>query len=96
MAPAAGGERRRDAGGSSTFQITLRNDGSFRLAWGNLTNVAHDVLVGFAQGFGNVDPGPRDLSAGSVGFSAQAATLTPALNVLGFATSNGMAITLGH
>jgi hypothetical protein len=180
------------AGGSSTFQITLRNDGSFRLAWGNLTNVAHDVLVGFAQGFGNVDPGPRDLSAGTfttgvggvplrlssqfgsrpllgttytmeldqvppgsllavmvfgfaaipggfdltsiggdgcrlytsldtlvpfaltgtftsygfavppspplagVGFSAQAATLTPALNVLGFATSNGMAITLGY
>jgi len=177
--------------GGNTFQITLRNDGSFRLSWGNLTSVAHDVLVGFAQGNGNVDPGSRDLTAGpfttgiggvplrltsqfgsrprlgstytmevdqppagsllgvmvfgfvtipggfdltplgidgcrlyttldtlvpfplagsvtpyafvvpsspalmGVGFSAQAATVTPAQNPLGLATSNGMAITLG-
>jgi hypothetical protein len=47
-----------------TFQITLRSDGSFRLSWGNVSNVAHTCLVGFAATPSGVDPGPVDLSQG--------------------------------
>ena len=52
------------------------------------------ALTGTFTSYGFAVP-PSPTLAG-VGFSAQAATLTPALNVLGFATSNGMAITLGY
>lgn len=48
----------------STFQITLRSNGSFRLSWGSVSNVAHNCLVGFAGMPSGVDPGPVDLSQG--------------------------------
>lgn len=52
------------SGGSNTAQITLRPTGSFRLSWGAVANLSHDVLVGLSQGNGSPDPGPTDFSAG--------------------------------
>ncbi len=48
--------------GTNTCQLTLRSDGSFRMAWQGVANVSHDCLVGFSQGNGAIDPGSRDLS----------------------------------
>jgi len=50
-------------GGLCTAQITLRNDGSFRLSWQSVVNQNHDCLVGFSQGNGVIDPGSIDFSA---------------------------------
>jgi hypothetical protein len=54
------------SGPPQTAQITLRANGSFRLAWQTVANTSHDVLVGFTQGSSSVDPGPSDFSAGPV------------------------------
>jgi hypothetical protein len=51
--------------GSNTCQITLRSDGSFRLSYGAVANVTHDVLVGFSQGNGTTAPGSIDFSQGA-------------------------------
>lgn len=51
--------------GSNTCQITLRSDGSFRLSYGAVANVTHDVLVGFSQGNGTTAPGSIDFSQGT-------------------------------
>jgi hypothetical protein len=53
-------------GAPQTAQITLRNNGSFRLAYQSVVNGAHDLLVGFSQGLVTVDPGSVDFSAGPV------------------------------
>jgi hypothetical protein len=49
-----------------TAQITLRSDGSFRLAYQNVANTFHTVLAGFSQGSVAVDPGSADFSNGPV------------------------------
>lgn len=49
--------------GANTCQITLRANGSFRLAWGAVANLQHDCVVGLSEGNG-IDPGSIDLSAG--------------------------------
>ena len=49
-----------------TAQITLRSNGSFRLAYGSVFNVIHDVLVGYSQGNVPIDPGSSNFSAGPV------------------------------
>ena len=46
----------------NTAQITLRSDGSFRLAWQTVDNQFHTCLVGFSQGNGASDPGSVDFS----------------------------------
>lgn len=53
-------------GPAQTAQITLRANGSFRLAYQTVSNPSHDLLVGFSQGFATVDPGSSDFSAGPV------------------------------
>ncbi len=49
-----------------TAQITLRSNGSFRLAWQNVSNSQHNVLVGFTAGNATVDPGSWNFSIGQV------------------------------
>jgi hypothetical protein len=49
-----------------TAQITLRSNGSFRLAYGTVANTQHSVLVGFTQGNSTIDPGSSDFSVGPV------------------------------
>jgi hypothetical protein len=51
--------------GSNTCQITLRSDGSFRLSYGAVANLTHDVLAGFSQGGGSTVPGSIDLGQGT-------------------------------
>lgn len=53
-------------GPPQTAQITLRANGSFRLAYQTVSNGSHDLLVGFSQGNVPVDPGSSDFSAGPV------------------------------
>ncbi len=53
-----------------TAQITLRSNGSFRLAWGTVANTQHDVLVGFTMGNTTFDPGSSDFSVGPVHIGA--------------------------
>jgi hypothetical protein len=53
-------------GPAQTAQLTLRANGSFRLAWGTVTNSTHDVLVGFTQGTSTIDPGSVDFGTGPV------------------------------
>ncbi|MBL8756697.1 MAG: hypothetical protein JNK15_25600 [Planctomycetes bacterium] len=53
-------------GPAQTAQITLRANGSFRLAWGSVSNSSHDLLVGFTQGTSTIDPGSSDFSTGPV------------------------------
>lgn len=50
---------------NNTFQITLRSNGSFRLAWANANCLTHASLVGIATAASGFDPGPRDLSQGA-------------------------------
>ena len=52
-------------GGPQTAQITLRANGSFRLAYQTVNNTQHGTLVGFTAG-STVDPGSSDFSAGPV------------------------------
>jgi hypothetical protein len=56
--------------GANTAQITLRSDGSFRLAWGAVANINHAALVGYSQGNATDVPGPVDFSAGPITTSA--------------------------
>jgi len=53
-------------GGPQTMQITLRANGSFRLAYGTVNNTQHSPIVGFTEGNSSVDPGSSDFSAGPV------------------------------
>jgi len=53
-------------GPAQTAQITLRANGSFRLAYGAVSNTSHSPLVGFTQGIAGIDPGSSDFSAGPV------------------------------
>ena len=53
-------------GPAQTAQITLRANGSFRIAYGTVNNTGHSPLVGFTQGIAGVDPGSSDFSAGPV------------------------------
>ena len=50
---------------NNTFQITLRSNGSFRLAWANANCLGHDCLVGLTTGPSGFNPGPTDFSLGS-------------------------------
>ncbi|MGB3966089.1 MAG: hypothetical protein WBO45_05120 [Planctomycetota bacterium] len=54
------------SGPPQTAQITLRSNGTFRLAYGVVSNGGHDVLVGYSQGAVPIDPGSSDFSAGPV------------------------------
>jgi len=62
-------------GPPQTAQITLRSNGSFRLAYGVVNNSNHDVLVGYSQGNVLVDPGSHDFSAGPVIINAGGAPM---------------------
>lgn len=51
-------------GNLNTAQLTLRQNGSFRLSWQNVGNLDHDCLVGFSGGgIGGLLP-PVDFNAG--------------------------------
>jgi hypothetical protein len=50
---------------NNTFQITLRSNGSFRLAWANANCLGHDCLVGLTTAPSGINPGPTDLSQGA-------------------------------
>lgn len=63
------------SGPPQTAQITLRANGSFRLAYQNVSNTQHSVLVGFSAGNATVDPGSSDFSAGPVILAAGGAPL---------------------
>jgi hypothetical protein len=53
-------------GGPQTAQITLRANGSFRLAYQTVNNTMHSPIVGFTEGNAAIDPGASDFSAGPV------------------------------
>ena len=51
-------------GNLNTAQLTLRQNGSFRIAWQNVSNLDHDCVVGFSGGgIGGLLP-PVDFNAG--------------------------------
>jgi hypothetical protein len=54
------------SGPPQTMQITLRSDGSFRLAYQSVSSTGHSPLVGFTQGSALVDPGSSDFSVGPI------------------------------
>lgn len=51
-------------GNLNTAQITLRQNGSFRLAWQNVANANHDCLVGYSGGGIGGQLPPVDFTAG--------------------------------
>jgi hypothetical protein len=58
-------------GGQNTFSVTLSDDGTVEVSYGNID--APDNLVGVTEGNGAVDPGPSDLS-GSATWPASGTT----------------------
>jgi hypothetical protein len=48
-------------GDSNSFSVTLRDDGTVEIGYGNVDSA--DNIVGVTEGTGAVDPGPSDLSA---------------------------------
>jgi hypothetical protein len=47
-------------GGNNTFSVTLRDDGTVEISYGNVDSP--DNIVGVTEGTGAADPGPSDLS----------------------------------
>ena len=51
-------------GGSNTFSVTLYEDGTVEMNYGNID--APDNIVGVTEGNGAADPGPSDLSTSPI------------------------------
>jgi len=50
------------ATGANSFMVTMRDDGSYTIAYGAISSL--DGLAGSTEGGGAADPGETDLSAG--------------------------------